>query len=465
VIAVRARAVTRAFPGWCFGAVTAAACALLACHASDEGVPAVSRARAPLAASRPDAPAAPDHTTRVAPFVAPTNQDEHKDKDVVGEDQVADWAQRTGAREEAAGARETAVQLEQIAVYGAEHADEHTAATGEVRIVLRFDGVAVYRRGELPAGGGLPRRLVLDLEGATVAESVPRALSVGAGGVSRVRVVPLDEGQTRISFDVGATTAYRLFFLSEPYRVVMDFRDQAPRAAVAAASKVFRIAIDAGHGGEPGSIGPNGLREAAVALSLARRVQRAVLRMVPDVRVVMTRNDDRYVSLEERAAIANAVDADLFVSIHLNASTSPDDEGGVSTFVLDTTRDEAALRLAARENGTGTEDVTQLQFILASLYRNDQVQRSLSVAEYVQRGALRGGRSVLPELKDRGVKRALFYVLVGAQMPALLVEASFITRPEEAAALATDGYRQALADGIAEGLAQYVERVRRDGRE
>jgi N-acetylmuramoyl-L-alanine amidase len=447
VIAVRARAFTRAM--WCrFCAASFAALVLLACRepaaAGGDAVPSTSHVPS-------DVPSAP-------PARAP--EDEHSARaahDVVDENEVAGWAQRTGATA-------NAVQLEQIAVYGAEHADERAAAGREVRIVLRFDGVAVYRRGELPAGGGLPRRLVLDLDGATIGPNVQSVVQVGAGGLSRVRVVPIEEGQTRISFDVGATTAYRLFFLSEPYRVVMDFRDQAPRATGAARSKVFRIAIDPGHGGEPGSIGPNGLHEAAVALSLARRVQRSLIRMVPDVHVVMTRNDDHFVSLEERAAIANAVDADLFVSIHLNASTSPDDEGGVSTFVLDTTRDEAALRLAARENGTGTEGVTQLQFILASLYRNDQVQRSLSVADYVQRAVLRGGRSVLPELKDRGVKRALFYVLVGAQMPALLVEASFITRPEEAAALATDAYRQALADGIAEGLGQYVERARKEQR-
>ena len=156
--------------------------------------------------------------------------------------------------------------------------------------------------------------------------------------------------------------------------------------------------------------------------------------------------------------------ADLFVSIHLNAAPSPDDEGGVSTFVLDTTNDQAALRLAARENGTGTEGVTQLQMILASLYRNEQVQRSLSLAGDVQSSVLRDGRRVLPDLKDRGVKRALFYVLVGAQMPAVLVEASFITRPQEAEALATDGYRQALADGIAEGVVQYVQRERQQAR-
>lgn len=376
---------------------------------------------------------------------------------MVGEAAIASWAQQNGARASAS--------LEEISVYGGSAPGEQPVPGRQVRVVLRFDGVAVYRRGELPAGGGLPRRLVLDLDGVSLTPRVPAVLKVAAGGLDRVRVFALGDGQTRVSFDVGASTAYRLFFLSEPYRVVMDFREQLPRASTTAPGRAWRIVIDPGHGGDqPGAKGPNGLREDAVALALARRVQRSLARQLPDARIFMTRNDDRFVSLEERAAIANAVAADLFVSIHLNASPSPDDEGGVSTYVLDTANDQAALRLAARENGTGTEGVTQLQMILASLYRTDQVQRSLSLAGEVQSSVLRGGRRVLPELKDRGVKRALFYVLVGAQMPAVLVEASFITRPEEAAALETDGYRQALADGIAEGVAQYVQRERLQAR-
>jgi N-acetylmuramoyl-L-alanine amidase len=147
----------------------------------------------------------------------------------------------------------------------------------------------------------------------------------------------------------------------------------------------------------------------------------------------------------------------LFVSIHLNASASPEDKGGVATYVLDGTDDQAAIRLAAAENGTGTEAVTELQRVLASLYRADQLRRSLTLAERVQRGTLELGRRVFADLGDRGVKRSLFYVLVGARMPAVLVEGSFITRPEEAELLATDQYRQALAEGIAHGIAGYVE--------
>jgi N-acetylmuramoyl-L-alanine amidase len=257
---------------------------------------------------------------------------------------------------------------------------------------------------------------------------------------------------------VTATSAYRLFFLSEPFRVVMDFREEA-KGKAAPAGRQWTIALDPGHGGEQcGAKGPNGLKESHVALAIARRVRQALRRQAPGARVVMTRDEDQVVSLEERAAIANAVDADLFVSIHLNASHAADDLGGLATFVLDTTDDQAALRLAARENDMDMEAVSKLQLILASLYRRAQVDRSRALANDVQRSTLRSARQLLPALHDRGVKSALFYVLVGAQMPAILVEGSFISRPDEAAALATDEYRQALADGIAGGILQYLER-------
>ncbi|MGD8861655.1 MAG: N-acetylmuramoyl-L-alanine amidase [Myxococcales bacterium] len=371
--------------------------------------------------------------------------------EVVNDDAIADFARGR--------AQDAAATLEQIAVYGADPEGEMPLSDREVRVVLRFDDVAVYRRGQLPAGGGLPRRVFLDLDQANVGPDVQSTVVVNAGGLARVRTFPLDRGRTRVSFDVDELTAYRLFFLSDPFRVVMDFRDQGRERERAAAGPRTTIVLDPGHGGEqPGAKGPEGLKESTVALSLARRVRKALQRQLPSVRVLLTRDEDRFLTLEERTAIANGVHADLFVSIHLNASDSPDDKGGVSTFVLDTTSDDAALRLAARENGTDEAGVTRLQFILASLYREDQVGKSLTLANAVHRATLRGGRRVLPTLNDRGVKRALFYVLVGARMPAVLVEASFITRPEEATALHTDEYRDALSEGIAEGIARYVDR-------
>ena len=377
----------------------------------------------------------------------------HGSIEVVGGAAVQSWA----AGQQRAG--DPGSRLEEVVVYGADPHGELPLSDREVRVVLRFEGVAIYRRGTLPAKGGLPRRVFLALDRVARARALPSAGEVGGGGLQMVRIFTLDDETTRVSFDVGASTGYRLFFLSDPYRVVMDFRDQGRAAAATAARTGLTVVLDPGHGGEqPGAKGPDGLKESSVALALARRVRARLLRKRPDVRVVLTRDEDRFLTLEERTAIANGVDADLFLSIHLNASHSAEDKGGVSTFVLDTTNDEAALRLAARENGTDAAGVTQLQFILASLYRADQVDHSLSLAGDVQRATLRAGRQILPNLYDRGVKRALFYVLVGARMPAALVEASFITRPEEAAALRTDEYRDALAEGIASGVLRYLDR-------
>jgi len=354
-------------------------------------------------------------------------------------------------------ARTDGATLEEIAVYG--RGAEGQPGAAEARVVLRFDDVAIYKRSEQPATQGMSRRLLLDLDGVALGPRIEPLLNVGAAGLGRVRVAELGGGQARVTFDIEPTTAYRLFFLSDPYRVVMDFRDDSRVSS--GRSDAYTIVIDPGHGGEAtGAKGPNGVREAEVALSLGLRVRKALARSLPQARIVMTRDRDVDMSLEARSALANALDADLFVSIHLNASDSSEDKGGVSTYVLDSTTDAAALRLAAQENGTDEEGVSALQLVLASLYRKDQVDHSRVLAQDVQGSLLRSGRKLYPDLNDRGVKRALFYVLVGARMPAILVEASFITRPEEAVLLATDQYRQALADGIAQGIERYVTRPR-----
>ena len=154
--------------------------------------------------------------------------------------------------------------------------------------------------------------------------------------------------------------------------------------------------------------------------------------------------------------MANALGAALFVSVHLNAANTTVDHGGVATYVLDVSNDRNVLRLAARENGTSTTEVSPLQYLVGSLARTEQRTASEGLAGLIQRGTLASARRFLPRLADRGVKSAMFYVLVGAQMPAVLVEGSFITQPDEAAQLATGPYRDALAEGIARGIAKYL---------
>lgn len=217
------------------------------------------------------------------------------------------------------------------------------------------------------------------------------------------------------------------------------------------------VVLDPGHGGaDRGSPGLYGLREGTLALDLAHRVRARLSQFLPSVRTRLTREGDVGLALEERAAMANALGADLFVSLHLNAANGVVEHGGVTTFVLDVENDRNVLRLAARENGTSTTEVSPMQFLVGSLARAEQHAESLRLAQHVQRSALLAARRYLPTLADRGVRSAMFYVLVGAQMPAILVEGSFLTQPDEALLLTEAAYRDAIAEGIARGIVHYL---------
>jgi N-acetylmuramoyl-L-alanine amidase len=354
------------------------------------------------------------------------------------------------------------VKLERIDIYGlvgGRDTRSDTKQSNTIRVVLWLDGQAPYRRGELPASNdGLPRRLFLDLEEVILSKKVASVLPVGSAGLLRIRSFGLDTKTTRVSFDVERATEYRVFELVHPYRIVMDFRGSSdcPRGPSATAQRGI-IALDPGHGGSDfGAASEDGLKESVLTLDLAKRIKEMLQASLSGSRVVMTRQDNSAVSLEERTAIANGYGADLFVSIHFNASTSPAEIGGVATYILDTTDSAQALRLAAAENGITEQEVSGLQAIVASLYRKEQVIRSFRLATLIQRRTLATGRVLVPKLADRGTNRALFYVLIGARMPSVLVEASFITRSPEAASLRNESYRQALATGISRGIIDYI---------
>lgn len=349
------------------------------------------------------------------------------------------------ASEPAAEERERA-QLTRIDVYGA---GGETAAGA--RVVLLFRGAPLFRQKQLPAEGILPARIAIELEGTDWGDSVPVSQSVGRGGLRRVR---LASPNRRVVLDLEPGATGRVFYLTDPYRIVIDV------SAVVRRGEKRRplVVLDPGHGGrEPGAANDDfGLVESRLALTLAELTADRLRAIMPSVRVMLTRSADADLSLEERCALANTMEADAFVSIHFNASSEPVRKGGVTTFVLDTTNNRQALRLAARENGTRASEVTGIQSLLAKYHRQGQSAGSMTLAGKVQRHTLRGGRRIYPKLADRGVRKAMFYVLVGARMPAVLLEASFLTYEPEARALTTRAYRKALADGIASGIASYL---------
>ena len=176
------------------------------------------------------------------------------------------------------------------------------------------------------------------------------------------------------------------------------------------------------------------------------------------IEVVLTRTDDRFIALEDRTAIANAENADLFISLHMNASHNGEARG-VETYYLDNTTDEASIRLAARENSTSRKNLSDLQFILSDMTQNMKLEDSVTLAHSLQSSVVSTVSGHLRDVKDLGVKKALFYVLVGARMPSVLVEMFFITHREEGRAMSQNKLQDAMADALYDGIQQYHRSV------
>jgi N-acetylmuramoyl-L-alanine amidase len=218
---------------------------------------------------------------------------------------------------------------------------------------------------------------------------------------------------------------------------------------------VRRIVIDPGHGGkDPGAMG-NGLKEKDITLKVARKTADQ-LRSTYEYEVILTRNHDRSLPLEERTAIANTRKADLFVSIHVNAHPNKSTRG-VETFYLNLATNTEAMRVAALENSTTTLNISDLQDILSDLMQNSKIQESSVLAEYVQNRMVAGLREKRYLTTDLGVKQAPFYVLIGAEMPAILAEISFISNAKDAQRLRDEKFLDEIARQIAAGIAGYVD--------
>jgi N-acetylmuramoyl-L-alanine amidase len=217
---------------------------------------------------------------------------------------------------------------------------------------------------------------------------------------------------------------------------------------------VRRIVIDPGHGGkDPGAMA-HGLKEKDITLKVARKTA-ARLKEKYEYEAILTRSRDMSLPLEERTAIANAKKADLFVSIHVNAHPSPYTRG-IETFYLNLATNTEAMRVAARENATTSHNISDMQDILSDLMQNSKIQESSILADYVQTSLIRGLREQRYETEDLGVKQAPFYVLIGAEMPAVLAEISFLSNKEDASRLRNEDYLDDISDQIAAGVAGYV---------
>jgi len=333
-----------------------------------------------------------------------------------------------------------------------------------------------------------PERIFFDLKNTKLTSGLKKNIEVNNEFVRRIRLGQFDLNTVRIVFDLSSESYnFKILNLEDPARLVIDItgsgqkdlKQQEVKAVPAPApqrgpapevaepeprgQRFIRktVVLDPGHGGhDPGAVGPTGLKEKDVVLDVAIRVKKILKKSCPDCAVTLTRETDVFIPLPKRAAVANKMNADLFVSVHANASSNRKARG-IETYLLNATTSEEALRTAARENGVSFKKMKQSQsemdVILTSLASQNKRDESIKLAGNIQKSLVTRVSKRYPHTGSHGpgVKGAPFYVLVGADMPASLVEVSFISNREEEKMLKAEAYRQMLAQSIADGIHRY----------
>jgi N-acetylmuramoyl-L-alanine amidase len=346
----------------------------------------------------------------------------------------------------------------------------HSPAAAKIDVTdIRFWSYADYTRVVIGltdnpeyAGDRLanPDRLYFDIKNSKLKKELRKTITVGNGMLRTVRAGQYNDSTVRVVLDLGRMTNYKVITMEDPIRLVIDIYGEKRADSVKK-----RIVLDPGHGGhDPGAVGPNNLYEKDVVLDIALKLKK-ILADNPNYDVFLTRESDIFIPLEQRTAIANSKNADLFVSIHANASPRRDAKG-IETYLLNWTNDEEALKVAARENAISLKKMKKmsqgkdiLDIMLSDLRRDDKRDQSLKLANMIQKNMVSNLNKSYSHIVDHGVKQALFYVLFGAQMPSVLVEVSFISNPLEEKLLAKDGYRAELAQSIASGVHKFMTSV------
>ena len=389
-----------------------------------------------------------------------------------------------------------------------------------VRITLEMDGEATFRAERVEN----PERVFFDVKNAAATAALAeRTVKFGGDLVREVRF-GRHPGATRVVVDLRGAESYSVFTLYEPFRVVVDVKRAAgaetPAVAAPAEPKtlaapppavvttpaptpaqqvdtplakdaalgparpapasippastnadgkfslarqlglgISRIVIDAGHGGHDPGANANGLTESELTLDIALRLQKLLAKQ-PGVDVVMTRATDVFIPLEERTKIANREGADLFLSIHANASRNLKARG-VETYFLNFATNPEAEAVAARENAGSGQSMHKLPDIVRAIALNNKIDESRDFADMVQRSMVKRLSTRNTQLRDIGVKQAPFVVLIGAEMPSVLAEMSFVTNRQDAALLKTGAYRQQIAEALLDAVLRYQQSLKK----
>ncbi|MCF8068430.1 MAG: N-acetylmuramoyl-L-alanine amidase [Desulfobacterales bacterium] len=322
-----------------------------------------------------------------------------------------------------------------------------------------------------------PQRLYVDVHNSRLGKDLQKVIPINDDLLINARAGQYTTNAVRVVVDIKSFENYNIFSLRNPFRIVIDvwgkndsktvaslpptIQNYDSKAAAGSLATqlslgVQRIVIDAGHGGKdygaPGYL--KGVHEKDIALQIANRLAQKIRREL-NFDVILTRTTDRYLTLEERTAIANTKNADLFISIHTNAARDKR-AYGVETYILNLATDEDAIMVAARENATSTKNISDLQTILSDLMRNTKIDESARLATHVQRELYSNLKKNYSSVKNKGVKQAPFYVLLGARMPAVLIETSFISNERECKRLTNPTYQEKLCEGILKGVKKYI---------
>ncbi len=324
---------------------------------------------------------------------------------------------------------------------------EQPLSVGDIRPASTENAVAsrvvpATEKSQVGAGAGAPKKVIVEADDDDPPDVAADSISRKASTKSVKTAMVLRTGKSRVASTRSTQEA-------QP-------TSSGDRSLIRTLGlKIGKIVIDPGHGGhDTGTIGPNGLLEKDLVLEVSKRLGK-LLEARLGAEVVFTRRDDTFIPLETRTSIANQEQADLFVSVHANSSHDPDARG-VETYYLNFTSSPEALEVAARENAASDKSIHELQDLVKKIALKEKIEESREFASDIQQSLHSGLAAKSPGIRDRGVKKAPFVVLIGANMPSILAEISFISNPGDEKRLRSSDYRQRIAESLYRGISRYV---------
>jgi N-acetylmuramoyl-L-alanine amidase len=354
----------------------------------------------------------------------------------------------------------------------------HASSADSSSVIIDMQGEVQYEAHRL----GSPERIYIDLHDTSLASGMfGKTIEIGDARLERVRIAQPRKGISRVVLETTGASDFSVSLQSNPYRLVVEIRKRdaqnrgvpdlpkteikpqtvlLPAAPARVQNKLegqlrtrvpkFRLVLDAGHGGwDLGTVGRKGLMEKDVVLDIVRRLGKLVEGRL-GAEVIYTRQDDTYLPLEKRTEIANLAQADLFVSVHANSSDDSSARGS-ETYYTNTYSSLRARTSDADAEGAAAENVNWNNVDI-----RDKVQKSRRFAAAVQHALFQALATKIPDMRNRGVKKASYVVLTGTSMPAILAEVSFVSSPADEAKLKNSSYRQQIAEGLFKGIAQYA---------